>query len=45
MTLVTRTINPVKRKGKYHWDDYLGVGILIFYPLDLYDLELTDIFN
>ena len=43
MMLVMGSTNPTKRKGKYHWDDFAGMGMLQFCPPDQYDLELTDV--
>ena len=43
MMLIMGSTNPTKRKGKYHWDDFAGIGMLQFCPPDQYNLELTDV--
>jgi len=43
MMLVMGSTNPTKRKGKYHFDDFAGMGMLLLCPPDSFNLELTDI--
>ena len=40
--LIMGATNPKKRKGKYHWDDFAGMGMLIYCPPDQFNLELKD---
>ena len=43
MILIMGATNPTKRKGKYHWDDFKGMGMLQFCPPKKYGLEFTDV--
>ena len=43
MTLIMGATNPTKRKGKYHFDDFAGTGMLLFCNIDKFGLTLADV--
>ena len=43
LNLIMGATKPKKRKGKYHWDDFAGMGMLFYCPPDQFNLELKDI--